>query len=123
MQDNYNEEQLDLIERAAGMGCTIDQIAYLLNIHPRTFDKYLHHNEQIKERVERGRAKAAFKVMGTAYTMAVSGHEPAMTMFWLKTRCRWREQKEPLVDNQATTDKIKSMPTSELIKLVKEKVG
>lgn len=119
----FTKEQLDMMQRAAGTGCTLDQISYLLNVKPRAFDDYIRKYPEVQERIEAGRAQASFKVMETAYSMAISGEEPAMTMFWLKTRCRWREQKEPLPDNQQSADKIKSMPTSELIKLVKDKVG
>jgi DNA-binding XRE family transcriptional regulator len=47
--------------------------------------------EPVKYAIEKGRADAGNVVMKTCYTMAASGKHPVMTIFWLKTRCRWRE--------------------------------
>lgn len=119
----YSQEELEIISRYAGLGATLKQIAYLVGEEDRTFGTHIAFYPQLKAALEEGRAHAAVRVMQTAYDMAVSGTSPAMTTFWLKTRCQWREAKEPLPENAENVDKIKSMPTSELIKLVKEKVG
>ena len=119
----YSQEALDIIGRYAGLGATIKQIAHLVGQEERTFQTHMEFYPELAAVIEVGRAHSAIKVMQTAYDMAVSGQQPAMTTFWLKTRCQWREAKEPLPDDQTKTDKIKSLPTSELIRLVKEKVG
>ncbi len=119
----FTPEELKLLERYAGMGGTWKQMAHLLGISYTCFANYMRDIPEFKEAVDRGAANASMQVMQTAFTMATSGEQPAMTIFWLKTRCQWREVKEPLPENQESTDKIKSMPTSELIKLVKDKVG
>lgn len=119
----YDERDLEMIERAAGMGCTIEQVAHLMGVPLFTFRDHLDKDPKIKDRMDKGRAKCNFEVMKTAYTMAVSGEQPAMTTFWLKTRCNWREAKEILPSDQDSVNKIKNMPTSELIRLVKDKVG
>lgn len=119
----FTREELLILQRYAGMGATWKQMAHLLEISPSCFANYMREIPEFKEAVDRGAANSCMHVMETAYTMATSGKEPAMTIFWLKTRCQWREVKEPLKEDQESTDKIKSMPTSELIKLVKDKVG
>jgi AraC-like DNA-binding protein len=44
-----------------------------------------------KAELELAAATANAVVANMAYAMASSGKEPAMTMFWLKTRAGWRE--------------------------------
>jgi hypothetical protein len=44
-----------------------------------------------KAEIELAAAIANAVVANIAYAMASSGKEPAMTMFWLKTRAGWRE--------------------------------
>jgi hypothetical protein len=119
----YTQEEIDIAGRYAGLGATVKQLAYLMGEEQRTFQNHLEFYPELAAAIEVGRAHSAIKVMQTAYDMAVSGQQPAMTTFWLKTRCQWREAKEPLPDDQTKADKIKSLPTSELIRLVKEKVG
>ncbi len=119
----YTPEEIAMIKRYAGLGATLNQISYLVDEETRTLTNQMEYNPEVREAIENGRAKAAIRVMETAYDMATNGDYPAMTTFWLKTRCNWREAKEPLPDDADKVDKIKKLPTSELIKLVKEKIG
>ena len=56
--------------------------------------------------IERGRDAAIANVSQTAYQMAVSGEHPAMTMFWLKTRARWKEVHHVEVEGKVTLEDI-----------------
>lgn len=47
-----------------------------------------------REELDRGVIEARAKVSQTAFQMAVSGKYPAMTMFWLKSNCGWRDGQE-----------------------------
>ena len=72
------------------LGCVLvgmnqDQIAATLGISDVTLRTY--YREYLDSGLEIANAKVARK----AYEMALSGDHPAMTMFWLKTRARWRE--------------------------------
>lgn len=89
-----SKEAIDLeqIEKFAGAGLTIHQIASILRVPKRTFERWQSESEAIKEAIERGRSVAVHNVAATAYTLAVSGECPAMTMFYLKTRAGWREK-------------------------------
>lgn len=79
------------MEALSGMGLNRDQICAILDISRVVFDSRLKEDDQIHNAIERGRALALQNVMKTAYQLAVSGECPAMTMFYLKTRARWRE--------------------------------
>jgi hypothetical protein len=81
-------EQRKQVETLAGYGLTVEQIGYVLACSHDTVKRHY------VEELERGQAVAVAKVAQTAFQMATSGNEPAMTMFWLKTRARWREVHE-----------------------------
>jgi hypothetical protein len=76
------------VETLAGYGLTVEQIGHVLECSHDTVKRHY-----VCE-LERGQAVACFKVAQTAFQMATSGQEPAMTMFWLKTRAKWREVHE-----------------------------
>jgi DNA-binding XRE family transcriptional regulator len=84
-------EDIAQIEKMAGLGLTVEQMAALLEMSKATFDRRMEDTPGAIEALEKGRATASHKVMETAYRMATSGRTPAMTMFWLKCRERWRE--------------------------------
>lgn len=71
--------------RLAGYGLKHDQIASELGISVSTLQR------RFSAELKRGHATAAAKVAATAYELATSGTCPPMTMFWLKTRCGWKE--------------------------------
>jgi predicted transcriptional regulator len=72
-------------EDLAGYGLTHEQIAHVLGVSQDTVER--HYTDEL----EAGLALALATVAKTAYQMATSGDEPAMTMFWLKTRAKWKE--------------------------------
>ena len=81
-----------MVRRMAGIGLSQDEIAATL-INPETGRSICastlraHCADELRE----GKAEAKAKVANRAYKMAISGDSPAMTMFWLKTQCGWRE--------------------------------
>lgn len=83
--------ECEKIEKMASVGLAVDQIAALLNVSKRTFERRMKEEPAILDALEKGRARATFKVANRAYKMAESGHCPAMTMFWLKCRAGWKE--------------------------------
>lgn len=86
------KEDIEKIETMAGMGMRIDDIALVLNCTARTIQNHIKKNDELKDALKRGRAKANFNVAQKAYEMAMSGNIPAMTIFWLKTRANWQEK-------------------------------
>jgi hypothetical protein len=73
------------VETLAGYGLTVEQIGHVLACSHDTVKRHY------ADELERGQAVAVAKVAQTAFQMATSGAQPAMTMFWLKTRARWKE--------------------------------
>lgn len=55
---------------------------------------WLSGNAEMRELLAGAKDLARGRVIGTAYRMAVSGESPAMTIFYLKTQCGWREERE-----------------------------
>lgn len=100
------QELRDRALECAKLGLNKDQIARILRISKGTLEKYY------QEELETGRAEGAHAVTQSAFRQAVSGKNPAMTMFWLKTQCRWREtDKETDTGNvNALIDAIKQKP-------------
>ena len=45
-----------------------------------------------KEEIKNGKHIANMEIVLSAFQQAKSGRVPAMTMFWLKCRCGWREK-------------------------------
>ncbi len=73
------------VETLSGYGLNAEQIAIIEKISRRTLFRYY------GKELEEGREKAIANVSQTAYQMAVGGKVPAMTMFYLKCRARWKE--------------------------------
>jgi hypothetical protein len=84
-----SEEQRQLVRSLAGCGVTQGQIAAILGIRSvGTLRKHF------REELTLGPLEASANVMRTAFQLATSQRHPAMTIFWLKTRARWREKWE-----------------------------
>ena len=78
------EEQRRDVKKLAGFGLTQAQICSVLGIPSiGLLKKHFGHE------LSRGPAEAKAKVMATAVRAALSGRDPAMTIFMCKTRARW----------------------------------
>lgn len=86
-----SQDQLVQIQRMAGLGLKVEQMAALLNMSKKTFERRMEDTPGASDALEKGRSAAAENVTQTAYKLAVGGKYPAMTMFWLKCRERWKE--------------------------------
>lgn len=69
----------------------MEQIANILGVSYRSFLRICQRQTEVGDAMNQGRDEAKQRVMQTAYQMAVSGKHPNMTMFYLKTQCKWRE--------------------------------
>lgn len=78
-------QDLKEIEMLAGMGLNQQQIGDVKGMHRDTLRKYA------QAAYTRGKAKAIARVAQTAFEMAVSGKNTALTIFYLKTQGGWRE--------------------------------
>lgn len=87
----FSDDDIKKIENLAALGLTMDQIASVWDRGRKSFERYANDNPLVKQAIEIGRIKSNMAVTKAAYQMAVSGEFPAMTMFWLKCRARWKE--------------------------------
>ena len=96
MPDKIEIDAADIpkIEALAGYGLTVQQIASVLGMSKKTFERRMREIPGINDALEKGRAVALAKVGQTAYDMATSGQFPVMTIFWMKVRGGWRETRE-----------------------------
>ena len=68
----------------AGLGIRQDQICALIGLRsPKTLRRYF------ARELALGIVESSTKVGQTAFKMAASRRDPAMTIFWLKTRAGW----------------------------------
>ncbi len=86
-------DHIQTIERMAANGATLDQIATVLNVSPRTLDNWLQ-REEVRQCYNRAKLKAIDQIAGALYAKALSGDVSCM-IFYLKTQAGWREAKEP----------------------------
>lgn len=85
------KQQIQSLSRMAGQGLTNEQMGAIFGMSKKTFERRMKDTPGGFDALEKGRAQAGDRVSQTAFDMAVSGQSPAMTMFWLKCRLRWRE--------------------------------
>ena len=71
-----------------------EQIAAVMLFSRSTLEKYY------QDQLDLGRAVALATVTETAFKMATSGDNTAMTIFWLKTQAGWREVPKDININQ-----------------------
>ena len=84
---NPTKEQRQQVEFLAAIGVRQEEIAEFVGIRsPKTLRKHF------RAEIDRGATRASFNVGMTLYKMATSGQHPAATIFWMKTRCGWRER-------------------------------
>lgn len=105
----------------AGYGLTNLQIAHILGIGKDTFYRMMDEVPDLRLAIDRGVALAAMNVTQKAYQMAISGQSPSMTIFWLKTRCRWKDVSTPGDQNPGVTNlqvNVLNMSNKELLENV-----
>jgi len=98
------------LEKYGIAGLNHEQIASILGMSKDTLERFFKSDPTLHAAVEKGKSNSILKVAGTAYQMAVSGDVPAMTMFYLKTRAKWKEthvvEERPDDDTQAKLDQM-----------------
>lgn len=100
----FNDKELKQLETAAGLGLNEKEISKLFFISRATLHRRMADFPKVQEAIERGRIRSKMNIRATAYSMAASGKNPAMTMFWLKMYDRW--QPDPDREDDAHTDTL-----------------
>lgn len=107
-QQAVQDELKGRLERLAMLGMRNKDIAIAENLKLSTMTR------KYKTELMRGRAKGKGTVMQTAFKMAVSGNYPTMTIFFLKTRCGWREKDRPKFEEDSQKPLTHSVPPDKL---------
>ena len=87
--DDYSK-----VEEMVTIGLDQHTIAKVMGISNATLTKYFMHNLLV------GKEKRTARVAGVAYEMAVSGENPSMTTFWLKTQAGWSPKHTVVVEDR-----------------------
>jgi len=82
-----NDDHRRMVKSMAAMGIPHEQIATKIGIRsPKTLRRHF------RDELDLGSTEANYKVAQTLFQMATSGECPAATIFWAKTRNRFRER-------------------------------
>lgn len=84
---------LALVEKYAQVCDSQEDIARALGLDRSTIKKAIKENEDFAEAVARGKSKANIFVGGKLIELIKSGN-PAATIFYLKSRCGWKEARD-----------------------------
>src|SRR4051794_6088878 len=88
-----DEEMRRRVRTLAGFGLRQAQICAMVGIRsPKTLRK------RFPRELSVGVVEARARVMQAAFKSATSGRNPRMTIFWLKTRARWSDKRNPESD-------------------------
>lgn len=85
------DKEISLCETYSGLGLTVQDMAALVGVSKKTFERRMHDQTELADALLKGRAKADSQVVQSAFKQAISGKSPAMTIFWLKCRKGWKE--------------------------------
>lgn len=85
------ETEIKLIGTMSAYGVPIERLADYFGVSKQTFELAMKKSDAMHQAILKGRAKGLSNVAQTAYEMAMSKRQPAMTIFYLKTRGGWRE--------------------------------
>lgn len=88
------EQQIKELPKYTQAGLNLDQIASILEISSSVLDDIIKRQPEVKWAIEKGRSDAILQVGSTAFQQAVTGKNPAMTMFYLKCRAGWSEKSQ-----------------------------
>jgi hypothetical protein len=80
-----NDAVRERVRYVAGLGVRQDDIAQIVGCAPKTLRK------RLRGELDRGSAEANATIAGYLFNQAKAGNVAA-TIFWLKTRARWRER-------------------------------
>jgi hypothetical protein len=82
------QEQRHLVKSMAAVGTQHEMIALKIGVSAKTLRKRFRHE------LDTGSTDANYKVASTLFQMATSGTCPAATIFWTKTRNKFRERQD-----------------------------
>lgn len=92
-------EQIERIEKLAGRGFRLDDIAIACDISPSTLKKWRELPE-VNRAYRKGRIEATSEVAAKLYDLAIAGDVPSC-IFWLKAQAGWSDRPQAEATAQA----------------------
>ena len=88
-------EQRGAVEAMTGFGITMDEMCLLIT-NPQTGNPICKHTliKYFRQELDRGKVSVKAKIVRSLYTNAVEHNNVTAQIFWLKTQCGWKEEKE-----------------------------
>lgn len=90
LKTEFDEADIEKIERMAGIGLTLTQIAIILGMSDRSFSRHKKQIPEVEEAFQRGKVLAIEAVASNLFELCMEKHAPSI-MFFLKTQGRWKE--------------------------------
>lgn len=88
---DVDEKLLKQVFEMAKIGLTMEQTGRILGRARRSLYEDFAKHPELKRAFQEGVECGIDEISQTAFQLAKSGKVPAMTMFWLKCRARWKE--------------------------------
>jgi hypothetical protein len=113
------KEDLEKIEALAGQGLTQEEIALTFGLRKTAWYNMITKNPEMRERIERGRARTLAAVSGKLMQLVNKGNLSAI-IFYLKTKGRWSEHKSLELTGNDKAQEIKlKLDTTDAVKAAK----
>lgn len=115
LREKDMEKMLEQVEKHASKGLFDYQIGHLLGMSADNFSHVTKNNEELRTRIEKGRAQAIHDVLNVVYEKAVYERETKACIFFLKTVGGFKENADPLINinlNGRQQDQIKEINSS-----------
>jgi len=80
-----NDKDRRIVEQMAIGGARQSDVAAVLDVDAKTLRKYY------RKELDTSAARANAQVAGTLFKIATSGESAAASIFWMKSRCGWKE--------------------------------
>lgn len=95
------EQQIAEAAKLYALGLTLPRVAAYFEVSEDMLRHAMKKNATLRSALEKAASKAIGDVSRSAYEMAISKKHPAMTIFYLKVRGRWKEPpREIEIDNK-----------------------
>lgn len=91
-------EQITTIERCAGRGLTVEDMAAIIGVSESTLERRIRDDEAVQAAYSKGRAEAKLFVVNKLFEQIADGKIAAI-IFYLKTQCGWREKEEAIANH------------------------
>lgn len=82
----FSEKEINQLRVMAGLHMPVAHMCSILGVTTNVLYARISDQAGVKDALYKGRAESSLRVRRKAFDMAVSGHHPTMTQFWLRTK-------------------------------------